>query len=61
MATNRCTSFLSFDLLNKIGGGSVGIFGDIEGEMKFHSSLRRAMEGFDFRESVCEKMVCVCA
>ena len=29
-------------------GGSVGILGDIEGEKKFHSSLCRAMEGFDF-------------
>ena len=43
------------------GGSSVGIIRDIEGEKKFHSSLCRAMEGFDFWESVCEKMVCVCA
>ena len=29
-------------------GGSVGILGDIEGEKKFHSSLCRAMEDFEF-------------
>ena len=55
MATNRCTSFLSFDLSNKNGGGSVGILGDIEGEKKFHSSLCRAMEGL-----VCVREWCVC-